>query len=445
MGTFINAVGFLFEESQTADEAHKRNLTYKGHGYWENAQGQTVAKTENGKLIDLSPEEFKIQNPNFSKSDSQSISTSAPSTVSGIHTPTDTISSVFPQSSLELFKIDPSSFYMQLDKIDPSFIKHGMFDETNKLLEENFKNFMIPIDGEETYIISDDTTSGEYALQAFDASDLERVVPWDTVTNFSTEESKKQANKYEATLSIMDKLQLASARYFHTDDGSYNLPRYIKAFHNKVFNYLLKFRPQIDMSKSKYVPERGISLNPESVLPFLSNFKKDHSMTLPISGFSAKPYISRLLAFSSPGHLPILLQLHPTENKKLTALFAAPNNNKVSNIEKTPEFMEIMRSITTQSDMVNKQLKSNPENSILEQKLSVLESMRNFTPSMVQQNASYNNNYTAISDYVAEEELVTGGNHIKYTTNYIKKVLLISGGHKKRATPLYIIGLKENE
>ena len=42
-----------------ANEARKRGLNSDGHGYWLDNAGNPVAKTENGKLVDLTPQEIK--------------------------------------------------------------------------------------------------------------------------------------------------------------------------------------------------------------------------------------------------------------------------------------------------------------------------------------------------------------------------------------------------
>ena len=48
-----------FEPAGAAAEAKKRGLNSDGHGYWLDNAGNPVAKTENGKLVDLTPQEIK--------------------------------------------------------------------------------------------------------------------------------------------------------------------------------------------------------------------------------------------------------------------------------------------------------------------------------------------------------------------------------------------------
>lgn len=50
MGLITEKSVLLDKETDTSAEAHKHNLVYKGHGYWMTPEGDTVAKTVNGKI-----------------------------------------------------------------------------------------------------------------------------------------------------------------------------------------------------------------------------------------------------------------------------------------------------------------------------------------------------------------------------------------------------------
>jgi hypothetical protein len=66
----IENVNALLTESDASDLAHKLGLKHIGWGYYQNAEGLTVAKTIQGKLVKLNGQEFDTANHQAKKKDS---------------------------------------------------------------------------------------------------------------------------------------------------------------------------------------------------------------------------------------------------------------------------------------------------------------------------------------------------------------------------------------
>lgn len=250
-----------------ADQAHHLGLRHSGYGYWDDQQGNTVARTIKGHLVKLEKSE---ETPAKEPAQAQE-----PEHPDMYHEPEDT--------TPEIEHLDPHNLRRQIhpqevtETVDTSvmtaFYNAAEYSRTDAIVSERFA---------EQQSIEQDKTWRQHLIMTGDYYRLLRTQTW-----------WQRNPQFYASKSDRDMV-------------------------NATFDRIIKNAKELPKTKSVIPIERGITVPEEDLEKYLSMFKVGEDVPLPYSGFSSDPSLARDFAHPADArHAGVVLRIHPNENKEI--------------------------------------------------------------------------------------------------------------------------------
>lgn len=372
--------------SQASADAHKHNLTYKGHGYWQDAQGKTVAKTVKDKLqwtnaqsaaptpakpvanVTRTPQQHTQPIPNIQSHDAAALTGKLQASNFEnfldphlnfnrfVHIVPDGQFRVIADTVKKMTNIVANRMITRIRSATPKGTNAPLFGELENTI---YQAFAYDIPNQSTYVCSvpvdnNSVTKSHYKDGISAVLDpgnpsygVDRVSP-EIRTEISEREkewvptSVKQHTEWRSKLPTDIQRRLIEVSNAWQGNPQTHIPLEKRKSRNAFLDNV------IDGTYSNGVPatfhttnpvERGMGIPIDKINEFMSNIQPGNSMNIPIEGFSMRYHVPReFIDTYNESKASVIMRMYPKESGVMKGLCLSSLQRANITLPESPEY-----------------------------------------------------------------------------------------------------------